>query len=101
MSMSQTDKAAATARRIENARHAKALAMAEVAEVLCRRTEATADDLFGYSADEWRMLSLAAGRTNVEPSETTKAMVVDMVRDRLTARPIARRRSFSASLMVD
>ncbi len=89
-----TNLEAATARRIKNARHAKVLAIAIVAEELCKRTDAAAERLAGLSPENWRNLSIAAGRPSTVPSAETQAMVIAKVAERQAMRA-------TASLLVD
>lgn len=77
-----TNLEAATARRIKNARHAKVLAIAIVAEELCRRQDSPAADLAKLGPQDWRNLSKLAGRPDTVPSEETQAAVVAKVAQR-------------------
>lgn len=72
------DYQAAVARRIHNARHAKALLLAEAALPMLAKVGGCPEDLARLDDAGWEMLARLAG-TRI-PSETTRALVVDYVR---------------------
>lgn len=74
----------AVARKVKNNRHAKVLAMATVAEDLCRKHGAEAEWLETWDDRAWRELSVVA-RHPSKPSPETRAAVIDKVRADLAA----------------
>jgi hypothetical protein len=78
-----TPQSIAKARRIHNAQHAKAVEIAPLAEQVCRIANAPAAHLLALPDDAWLQMAQAVGKagkdgTNV-PSDTTRAMVIDLV----------------------
>lgn len=74
---------AAVERKIRNARHAKVLALANVAEDMCRKHGMEADELGGWTDRAWHMLARQARQS--DPSPETRAAVIDKVRADLAA----------------
>lgn len=81
--MSTDQKAVATARRIYNFQHSKALAMAPIAEQVCRVSNSPAKHLMALPDDAWLQMAQAVGKAGPKgddvPSPTTRGMVVDAV----------------------
>jgi hypothetical protein len=77
----------AKARRIHNARHAKALVLADTAEAYCRQSGTTARELALLPESSWLTLAILAGKAGPKddkvPSPETRAIVVDLVEGRL------------------
>lgn len=77
----------AKARRIHNARHAKALAIATVAEPLVRAAGGDVDQLVRMTDAEWTRLARLVGKAGRDgrsaPSVETRAIVVDLVEQRI------------------